>query len=426
MEVVLAKLGLAAAGDTRVESISGGERKRLAVASEVLTDPAVLVCDEPTSGLDSHMAAAVVRLLAALAGEGRTVLCTIHQPSSQVFAMFDQLLLLAEGRTAYLGPRAAAKDYFRRQGHPCPADFNPADHLVSTLAVEQGAEGEDRRRVIGLCDAFQAAGEGRAVAAAVAGQQQGALAAGGAAPSPYLASWCQQLRALAWRNSLTALQSKMVVRARLLQALVIAVILGTIYFQQNLDQMGIQNINGVLFVILTNVSFGNINLVFTTFLKELPVFEREHFGGMYRADTYFLAKQLVDLPMLILQPLLTLAIVYWMAGLNPDPARFLAACGIVLLCVQVCTSSISMGFVKTILFSKFPPNCHPVPRWWCRWVTSSPAPPPTWTWRWPSAPSSSSPSCSSAASSSTRARCRPGWPGCSTSPGSCTPSRLCW
>ena len=85
VEEVIKELGLARSADTRIGDLSGGEKRRLSVASELLTDPKLLFCDEPTSGLDSHMAASVVDLLLGLAAQGRTVICTIHQPSSQVF-----------------------------------------------------------------------------------------------------------------------------------------------------------------------------------------------------------------------------------------------------------------------------------------------------------------------------------------------------
>ena len=84
MEQVIKELGLAKSANTMIGDLSGGEKRRLSVASELLTDPKLLFCDEPTSGLDSHMAASVVDLLLGLAGQGRTVICTIHQPSSQV------------------------------------------------------------------------------------------------------------------------------------------------------------------------------------------------------------------------------------------------------------------------------------------------------------------------------------------------------
>lgn len=72
-----------------------------------------MFCDEPTSGLDSFMAQNVVTVLKSLAEKGKTVICTIHQPSSEVFSMFDKILLMAEGRVAFLGTPAQAIDFFK-------------------------------------------------------------------------------------------------------------------------------------------------------------------------------------------------------------------------------------------------------------------------------------------------------------------------
>jgi len=427
VEEVIKELGLASSADTMIGDLSGGEKRRLSVASELLTDPKLLFCDEPTSGLDSHMAASVVDLLLGLAAQGRTVVCTIHQPSSQVFATFDRLLLLAEGRTAYIGAaRGTSKDFFASQGFPCPQDFNPADHLISLLAVEPGNEAEDRARVSLLCDAFDDSELGKEVKAAVKNENEeaGEFKDDNDKVSPYLATWPQQLGALAWRNWKTSLKNPLAARAKIGQAVVLALILGVVYLQQDMDQKGIQNINGALFVLLTNISFGNIFAVVNIFCSELPIFKREHYGGMYRVDTYFIAKQvsstiltfkalvqLVDLPLYLVEPVILTSILYWMVGLNPDVLRFFVACGIILLATQVFTTE---------------PQPHQHYRLSSLLATSSPASPPMWMWPWPSPPSSSSPSCSSADSSSTLTACRCGFPGSSGSPGSSTPTRLCW
>merc|ERR1712013_856984 len=92
------------------------------------------------------------------------------------------------------------------------------------------------------------------------------------------------------------------------------------------------------FVLLTNLSFGNVFAVANIFCSELPVFKKEHYGGMYRVDTYFIAKQLVDLPLYLVEPVILTTILYWMVGLNSDVGRFFVACGIVLLVTQVVLS----------------------------------------------------------------------------------------
>ncbi|CAG2183912.1 unnamed protein product, partial [Oppiella nova] len=123
-----------------VRGISGGERKRLAFASELLTNPSIMFCDEPTSGLDSFMALSVVEVLRDLAASGRTIVCTIHQPSSEVFTIFSHLLLMAEGRVAYLGKLEKAIEYFSTLGLFCPNNYNPSDFYIKQLAVIPGNE----------------------------------------------------------------------------------------------------------------------------------------------------------------------------------------------------------------------------------------------------------------------------------------------
>ena len=122
VEEVLVEMGLSKCADTMVgepergiKGISGGEKKRLAFATEVLTNPQIMFCDEPTSGLDSYMAQNVIEVLKKMASNGKAVICTVHQPSSEVFAMFDHILLMAEGRTAFIGPTSKAMEFFSSQ-----------------------------------------------------------------------------------------------------------------------------------------------------------------------------------------------------------------------------------------------------------------------------------------------------------------------
>lgn len=90
-------------GNWHLRGISGGEKKRLSIALEILTRPRLLFLDEPTSGLDSAAAFFVVQTLRTVARDGRTVISSIHQPSSEVFALFDDLFLLSGGETVYFG-----------------------------------------------------------------------------------------------------------------------------------------------------------------------------------------------------------------------------------------------------------------------------------------------------------------------------------
>ncbi|KEP65580.1 UNVERIFIED_CONTAM: ATP-binding cassette G family transporter ABCG107 [Hammondia hammondi] len=141
VEVVLRELGLWGSRFTRVggsakKGLSGGEIKRLALAVELLHNPSLIFLDEPTSGLDAALAFETMKLLLRLARHGgRTIICTIHQPRSQLFAMFDRLVLMFEGRIVFQGPARHCVSYFAKRGFHCPPQFNPADFILDLLNV---------------------------------------------------------------------------------------------------------------------------------------------------------------------------------------------------------------------------------------------------------------------------------------------------
>ncbi|MCJ1233284.1 hypothetical protein MMC14_001239 [Varicellaria rhodocarpa] len=111
--------------------ISGGEKRRVGIACELVTSPSILFLDEPTSGLDAFNAFNVIECLVTLAKTyNRTVIFTIHQPRSNIVALFDQLVLLAKGRVVYSGPFSGCQHYFDQIGYSCPPGFNIADYLV--------------------------------------------------------------------------------------------------------------------------------------------------------------------------------------------------------------------------------------------------------------------------------------------------------
>ncbi|MCJ1322567.1 hypothetical protein MMC15_007916 [Xylographa vitiligo] len=120
--------------------ISGGEKRRVGIACELVTSPSILFLDEPTSGLDAFNAFNVVECLVTLAKNyNRTVIFTIHQPRSNIVALFDQLMLLAKGKVVYSGPFSSCQKYFDSIGYSCPPGFNIADYLVD-LTMHVGAE----------------------------------------------------------------------------------------------------------------------------------------------------------------------------------------------------------------------------------------------------------------------------------------------
>ncbi|KAI9439745.1 hypothetical protein H4582DRAFT_1942565 [Lactarius indigo] len=130
-------------GDSGHRSISGGEKRRVSIACELVTSPSILFLDEPTSGLDAFNAFNVIDSLVSLARNyNRTVVFTIHQPRSNIVALFDQLVLLAQGRLVYAGEFGKCQPYFDSVGQHCPPGFNIADYLIDlTASVEKESKG---------------------------------------------------------------------------------------------------------------------------------------------------------------------------------------------------------------------------------------------------------------------------------------------
>ncbi len=118
-----------------IKGLSGGEKKRLAIGVEMITNPKILFLDEPTSGLDSFSSFKLVKLLKEQAGKGKMIISTIHQPSSQTFNEFDRLILMCDGNIVYQGMASAASHYFGSIGFPCPETYTPADHFLKVLDV---------------------------------------------------------------------------------------------------------------------------------------------------------------------------------------------------------------------------------------------------------------------------------------------------
>jgi ABC-type multidrug transport system ATPase subunit len=132
---MLTELGLQGCADTIIggtltKGISGGERKRTSVGVELVTQPSIVFLDEPTSGLDSFSALQLVQVLDKVARAGASVLFTIHQPQSDIFDMFDCMILMNKGQVMYQGDVENMTDYFESRGHPLPPKYNPADYVM--------------------------------------------------------------------------------------------------------------------------------------------------------------------------------------------------------------------------------------------------------------------------------------------------------
>ena len=132
-------------GNSKVRGLSGGERKRLSIACELISSPPVIILDEPTSGLDSYQAGQVTKSLRKLADSGKTIIAVIHQPSQNVFSMFDDLLLISEGNLMYYGEVKQVRSYLQNLGYPCSNDTGTAEFVLDCISRTNGGINEQEK-----------------------------------------------------------------------------------------------------------------------------------------------------------------------------------------------------------------------------------------------------------------------------------------
>jgi len=342
VEWIIQRLGLTRCQNTRVgvpgvtRGVSGGERRRVSIGLELLTNPTILFLDEPTSGLDSTTAETVVDILKDLAAEGRTIICTIHQPSSEIFQRFDDLFLLANGSLTYSGPVDKLPKFFKRQGFPCPKFSNPADHVMRLMSRLEATDTEYQERI----ERFADYREKNNNLISITDKEKSrnidlSVPPTSAEKRPLVTTQFYYL----WRRSWSQyIRDPGTTTARLAQNLVVAIIAGLLFLQLGHNQSAIVNRAGAIFTMLMFSVFATGNSVLHLFPLERPNFLREYANGMYNVLIYYLAKSTADLPFNIIFPTIFATISYWMIGLRVDAGAYFTFLGFVIMISNIAQS----------------------------------------------------------------------------------------
>ncbi|MBA0808735.1 hypothetical protein Gohar_024448 [Gossypium harknessii] len=338
-ETVLSELGLSKCentiiGNSFIRGISGGERKRVSIAHEMLINPSLLLLDEPTSGLDSTAAHRLVSILGSLAQKGKTIVTSMHQPSSRVYQMFDSVLVLSEGRSLYFGKGSEAMSYFESIGFSPSFPMNPADFLLDLANGVCKVDGVSERerpnvkqtliasyntllapKVRAACMEITPVSAEDSYFISTPCSEQGRNS-----NRVNLSTWFYQFSILL-RRSLKERKQESFNTLRVFQVISAAILAGLMWWHS--DYRDIQDRLGLLFFI--SIFWGvlpSFNAVFA-FPQERAIFMKERASGMYTLSSYFMARIIGDLPMELILPTVFLVVTYWMAGLKPDLVAFL-------------------------------------------------------------------------------------------------------
>ncbi|XP_037298379.1 ATP-binding cassette sub-family G member 1 isoform X1 [Manduca sexta] len=304
IESITRQIGIYDVINTRTGRLSGGERKRVTIACELLTDPQVMLLDEPTSGLDTVSSMSVTRALLVMARSGRTIGCVVHQPSSQLFNSADDVILLANGRTLYAGSVTDVPGTLGKAGFVCPQYYNMADYLLEIATSENSPS-----KALLESEANSYAQEMRKIAKndlhsrnskALAPESEALLNSYSSPTLKYRASVCQQLRSLLWRCVIGSFRDVHLTQIRLLAHLIVALLLGALYSGAGADAGRIITNTGCLFFFLLFIFFSNAMPTIHTFPSEATVVLQEHLNRWYSLPVYCISKIVVDIPIQLL------------------------------------------------------------------------------------------------------------------------------
>ncbi|XP_069676331.1 ATP-binding cassette subfamily G member 4 [Periplaneta americana] len=354
IDEVLDLLSLTRAKDTETSRLSGGERKRLSIALELINNPPVIFLDEPTTGLDDLSSSQCISLLKMLAEGGRTIVCSVHTPSAKLFAMFDHVYVVAAGQCAFQGLPKDIVPFLSSIGLECPKHYNPADFVIEVASGEYGDHLEKMVTAVdnGHCGCWslqQASstepvlknGKSRSIVSDVdysklltnqtqdSGQKYN-----------FKSTSLEQVRILTHRMLLQTWRDRSYLCLQFLMYLFLVFIIGGLYW--NMGQDGAKQLYNFGFCYTCIIVFTYLPLlpVLLHFPYEVRILKREYFNRWYSLNAYFLALSIAGLPVQLAVGIFYISSVYWLSN---QPLEFVRVCQFILICLLIGFVSESLG-----------------------------------------------------------------------------------
>ena len=382
-------------GDSIIKGISGGERKRLSVGMEMIMNPSIIFLDEPTSGLDTYTAYSLISNLKDLTITGRTVVSTIHQPSSEILLLFDDLILLNHGKIVYQGEINNLINYFSNIGYKCPEYTNPSDYIFMNILnpvifdkalnkIQDNFQNNIEEKNKYILDCYSNSGMEQNVLKKCNLINSNTIILSEKSqkykPSVYL-----QLRFLLKRYIKNIIRNKSILRTKLGQAFGLGLIVGLTFLNipGSDAKAQIQDRNGSLFI----SSFSQVLLPvigsLALFSLERPVIMREVSSGYYGVYGYYLSKMIIEIPLQMIITFITCTIIYWLCLFQKKFKKYIIFIGIIelgSLCGLSIGTAIATAAKNVNIALQFAPFCFVPLILFSGLLINSSSIPPYFTW----------------------------------------------
>ena len=343
-------------GDSILKGISGGERKRLSVGMEMIMNPSIIFLDEPTSGLDTYTAYSLIKSLKNLTEEGRTVVATIHQPSSDILRLFDDMILLNHGKIVYHGEVTNLVPYFDNIGYKCPEYTNPSDfifmNILNPLDLQNNEENDNinieqfniqnnteeipinyiEKKDKFILDNYKKSGMENNVKEKCK-EINSKTKKISEKNAKYVPRIGLQYNFLIKRHFNNIIRDKAILRTKLGQSFILGLIIGLTFLNipGRDENVQIQDRNGSLFISCFSQVLFPIVGTLAIFSLETPIVMREIGSGYYTPLGYYLSKISIEIPFQLIITLITCTIIYWLCLYQKKFKKYITFIGIIEL-----------------------------------------------------------------------------------------------
>ncbi|KAG9293832.1 hypothetical protein G9A89_019170 [Geosiphon pyriformis] len=371
VETIIQEFGLSRVADSRIGTIflrgvSGGEKRRASIASQVITVPKIIFLDEPTTGLDSAASYNVMSAIISMARKHKlTVIASIHQPSTETYSLFDKLFLIGRGRTLYTGSREGAIPYFESLGHVCPPYSNPADHFLYLINSDFMVDKmEANTHMTKFIEGFETSQVNAQLQQEINDLVQthklddDTREISGDTTQRYARNFLAQTWIISVRCFKNSTRNVLVFWVRVAMYVALALLMGSTFWKVGFGQDQIQERFSSQYFGVAFLSFMSVAGI-PAFLEERNVFQRERANGFYSVAPYVLANTIISFPFIFIIALSFTLVAYPTIGYNSGFSHavifvlFLFLVLSVAESLAVCISALIPIFVAALAITAF-------------------------------------------------------------------------